>query len=884
VAREGFGHTVASAIFPSIRFHRSPTRATAAREKPKKVVDRTRQTDDEFKTNITLVKLALDSISASQREGAFILKQELNLTKRTNALLESILAKGGISSSGSGSGGGGGLLSDLGTVAAGIAGGLGTVKGGLKYVSEGITNILKKVGPATAEKTVAEAGAGEGLLAKSLKIGKGIPLLGDAIQGAIYGYESGSVGEGIAAGFGSLGGRLTGGAAGSAGGPVGALVGEVGGSLAGAATGADAYKKTRDNYEWSWLRLRWVPKNSPPDPMSQIHSGEHWDWLRLRWVPNDGSTTFNPLGTGIPSQPKIGPSLNEKSVKTRVTDLHFTARKITLKTDKLVLNIKGMGSSTTQARADFSTGGATPAFGGGSIGTGGTYGPSTLGLGGSTSPITGNLSGGGTPRVQSAPGAGNTSVAGGGVSAKVSSATVSQNKQYFLDALNKGGITDPQMRAAMAAVAEGESHFGPHSETGYQNTSNARIRSVFGSRLSGYSDDQITQLKKDQRAFFNAVYGGRLGNASDDGYQYRGRGYFQLTGKGNYAKYGKMIGVDLVNNPDLANDPRIAARIAVAYMNDRYASAPGSSVYEKTARAVGRAVASTEAVKMAAYGRYINSGEFAPGKIADLSFESKSQGATRVGNGSVSAAVDSVLKLKGKDDAHDDALLKKYMSDGGVGMDPHDLAWCAATVDSALSQQGIRIPRLPNGRPDLMARSYANWGTSVEPKNTQKGDVLEFKDGSHVGFATGNTRIGPNGQPQVELLAGNENAHMPGLQGPGRSQVGMVNTRFVDADQVNIRRAGAEDLPTQELLAAERPAPPPAPGMYEDRSDRLVKSAEIHDKRNSSIPREDLHDRHWPISPTKPKNPHDSSYFDVAHFFPHIYDKSKKDSPSIQVA
>ena len=40
-----------------------------------------------------------------------------------------------------------------------------------------------------------------------------------------------------------------------------------------------------------------------------------------------------------------------------------------------------------------------------------------------------------------------------------------------------------------------------------------------------------------------------------------GRGYVQLTWKDNYANFGRLLGVDLVNNPDKALDPAIAGKI-----------------------------------------------------------------------------------------------------------------------------------------------------------------------------------------------------------------------------------------------------------------------------------------------------------------------------------
>jgi predicted chitinase len=53
------------------------------------------------------------------------------------------------------------------------------------------------------------------------------------------------------------------------------------------------------------------------------------------------------------------------------------------------------------------------------------------------------------------------------------------------------------------------------------------------------------------------------------GRPYFGRGLIQLTGKSNYEKYGKRIGVDLVNNGDLALQEQNSYKVAVNYMIER---------------------------------------------------------------------------------------------------------------------------------------------------------------------------------------------------------------------------------------------------------------------------------------------------------------------------
>lgn len=79
----------------------------------------------------------------------------------------------------------------------------------------------------------------------------------------------------------------------------------------------------------------------------------------------------------------------------------------------------------------------------------------------------------------------------------------------------------------------------------------------------------------DQEAIANTVYGGawgkkNLGNTEEgDGWRYRGRGLVQITGRGMYKERGKPLKIDLVEQPELAFDPRHALEIAAAYWKSR---------------------------------------------------------------------------------------------------------------------------------------------------------------------------------------------------------------------------------------------------------------------------------------------------------------------------
>jgi len=143
-----------------------------------------------------------------------------------------------------------------------------------------------------------------------------------------------------------------------------------------------------------------------------------------------------------------------------------------------------------------------------------------------------------------------------------------KNVRAVESAMEKEGITNKFLKIAILSVIAKESNMKPKDEKPYSNTSNSRIRKIFGKRVPK-DDASLDILKADPKAFFDKIYGGRYGNAPDEGYKYRGRGFNQITFKGTYKKMGELIGVDLVSNPDKLNDVSVAARVAVAFLLKR---------------------------------------------------------------------------------------------------------------------------------------------------------------------------------------------------------------------------------------------------------------------------------------------------------------------------
>jgi putative chitinase len=94
------------------------------------------------------------------------------------------------------------------------------------------------------------------------------------------------------------------------------------------------------------------------------------------------------------------------------------------------------------------------------------------------------------------------------------------------------------------------------------NYSAGRMMVVFPKRFPDMAS--TAGFANNERAFGNKVYNGRMGNVvgSNDGFNFRGRGCLQITGRDNYAAIGTSCNLPLVDNPDLAIDPQNVLLIA----------------------------------------------------------------------------------------------------------------------------------------------------------------------------------------------------------------------------------------------------------------------------------------------------------------------------------
>jgi putative chitinase len=96
------------------------------------------------------------------------------------------------------------------------------------------------------------------------------------------------------------------------------------------------------------------------------------------------------------------------------------------------------------------------------------------------------------------------------------------------------------------------------------NYSAGRMMQVWPSRFPTMASAQ--PYAGNPRALANKVYNGRMGNAvgSDDGWNFRGRGGAQTTGREGYERVKRATGIDVVSHPEYLIDPRYFLTCAVS--------------------------------------------------------------------------------------------------------------------------------------------------------------------------------------------------------------------------------------------------------------------------------------------------------------------------------
>jgi putative chitinase len=177
-----------------------------------------------------------------------------------------------------------------------------------------------------------------------------------------------------------------------------------------------------------------------------------------------------------------------------------------------------------------------------------------------------------------------------------------ERAESLLATAHRSGISDPKELANFMGQAQHESQNFTRLEENLNyrgeilwDTFKGNYRTPPRNGLTEREAHALTCIPdRSQRyqAIAEKVYGGpwgekNLGNAeANDGYTFRGRGYIQLTGRGNYVHHAKLTGLDLVNDPALAANQANAEALAVSYWKDRIQSERGAATDVKVAGSI----------------------------------------------------------------------------------------------------------------------------------------------------------------------------------------------------------------------------------------------------------------------------------------------------------
>ena len=149
-------------------------------------------------------------------------------------------------------------------------------------------------------------------------------------------------------------------------------------------------------------------------------------------------------------------------------------------------------------------------------------------------------------------------------------ASLVANQQYFHEA----GITTP-WRLVHFFTQVGLETGGLRRLDENMNYSKKTLLKVFSRRT--VSVGKAGQIARKPKRVANWVYGARLGNrgrSTNDGWNYRGSGFIQLTGRSNFRNRGKEVKLPLEAQPQLARQPKEGLNAATAYWTSRNINKP----------------------------------------------------------------------------------------------------------------------------------------------------------------------------------------------------------------------------------------------------------------------------------------------------------------------
>lgn len=155
--------------------------------------------------------------------------------------------------------------------------------------------------------------------------------------------------------------------------------------------------------------------------------------------------------------------------------------------------------------------------------------------------------------------------------------------QPLNEAFQISEITEPEEIAAFLANASHETRGFRVFQENLSYSSAHRILEVYPHEIK---PSEANHFIHNPAGLANRVYAGRLGNGpetSGDGYKYRGRGIFQITGRHNYTLYGTLTGIPILKAPDLLLVPHNSAQIAASYWSHHDL---GQASFEEVVRAI----------------------------------------------------------------------------------------------------------------------------------------------------------------------------------------------------------------------------------------------------------------------------------------------------------